>query len=153
MVRRTTPRARRNTSPLDYFKCPQSICVNDGQLLKSESIDEMFGPQLSEASRKGFMKKLSIPEVNACLGAFSKGLEADWGLGGIMNLEDIGGRSKGSITWGGYPNLQWFINRKDGICGIWGSQLEPPGDPKINRLFHTFEEEMYRRASASREKL
>ncbi|ESZ96247.1 glycosyltransferase family 15 protein [Sclerotinia borealis F-4128] len=140
-------------SPVDYFKCLQSLCANDGQLLKSETIDEMFRPQLSEDSRKGLMETISIPEVNACFGAFPKGLKADWGLGGIMNLEDIGGRSKGSIAWGGYPNLNWWIDRKNGICGIWGSQLEPPGDPKINQLFHTFEEEMYRRTSASREKL
>ncbi|KAI9647390.1 hypothetical protein NHQ30_003775 [Ciborinia camelliae] len=140
-------------SPVDYFKCLQSICANDGRLLKSETVDEMFRPQLSEASRKGLMEKLSIPEVNGCFGAFPKGLKADWGLGGIMNLEDIGGRSKGSIAWGGYPNLNWWINRKAGVCGIWGSQLLPPGDPKINRLFHTFEEEIYRRASASRENL
>ncbi|KAK6609327.1 beta-lactamase family protein [Botrytis cinerea] len=132
-------------SPVDYFKCLQSICANDGKLLKSETVDEMFKPQLSEASRKGLMKALSVPEVNEVFGAFPKGLKADWGLGGIMNLEDIGGRSKGSIAWGGYPNLQWWINRKDGMCGIWGSQLIPPGDPKTNRLVTAFEEEMYRK--------
>ncbi|RAL61708.1 hypothetical protein DID88_002776 [Monilinia fructigena] len=136
-------------SPIDYFKCLQSICANDGKLLKSETIDEMFRPQLSETSRKGLMKTLSTPEVNNAMGAFPMGLEADWGLGGIMNLEDIGGRSKGSIAWGGYPNLHWWIDRISGVCGMWGSQLEPPGDPKMNRLFHTFEEEIYRRASVS----
>ncbi|KAM0149973.1 hypothetical protein ACHAPG_009102 [Botrytis cinerea] len=140
-------------SPVDYFKCLQSICANDGKLLKSETVDEMFKAQLSEASRKGLMKALSVPEVNEVFGAFPKGLKADWGLGGIMNLEDIGGRSKGSIAWGGYPNLQWWINRKDGMCGIWGSQLIPPGDPKTNRLVTAFEEEMYRKVSVSREKL
>ncbi|KAG4035560.1 hypothetical protein MFRU_001g03290 [Monilinia fructicola] len=140
-------------SPIEYFKCLQSICANDGKLLKSETIDEMFRPQLSEASRKGLMETLSTPEINDGMGAFPMGLKADWGLGGIMNLEDIGGRSKGSIAWGGYPNLHWWIDRKSGICGMWGSQLEPFGDPKINRLFRTFEEEIYRRANASREKL
>ncbi|KAF7880615.1 uncharacterized protein EAF02_007461 [Botrytis sinoallii] len=140
-------------SPVDYFKCLKSICANDEKLLKSETVDEMFKPQLSEASRKGLMKSLSIPELNACFGAFPKGLKADWGLGGMMNLEDIGGRSKGSIAWGGYPNLQWWINRKDGVCGIWGSQLIPHGDPKTNRLITVFEDEIYRKAGVSREKL
>ncbi|KAF7872200.1 hypothetical protein EAF04_003125 [Stromatinia cepivora] len=140
-------------SPVDYFKCLHSICSDDGRLLKSETIDEMFKPQLNEASRKELMRELSIPEINGCMGAFPQGLKADFGLGGIINLEDIGGRSKGSMAWGGYPNLLWWINRKDGVCGIWGSQLLPPGDSKINRLFYTFEEEMYRRTSASLEKL
>ncbi|QSZ33995.1 hypothetical protein DSL72_005575 [Monilinia vaccinii-corymbosi] len=140
-------------SPIDYFKCLQSICADDGRLLKSETIDEMFRPQLSEASRKGLMATLSIPEVNGCFGAFPKGLKADWGLGGIMNMEDMGSRSKGSISWVGFPNHNWWIDRNRGVCGIWCSQLEPPGDPKINHLFHTFVEEMYRRASAPREKL
>ncbi|KAJ8071180.1 hypothetical protein OCU04_001519 [Sclerotinia nivalis] len=140
-------------SPVDYFKCLHSICSDDGRLLKSETIDEMFKPQLNDASRRGLMENLSIPEANACMGAFPQGLKADFGLGGMINLEDIGGRSKGSLAWGGYPNLLWWINRKDGICGIWGSQIVPPGDPKINQLFYTFEEEMYRRASVSPEKL
>lgn len=140
-------------SPLDYFKCLQSICANDGRILKSDTIDEMFKPQLSKASRKGLMEKLSIPEVSDAMGALPMGLEADWGLGGLINLENMKGRSKGSIAWGGYPNLQWWIDRKSGVCGIYASQLEPPGDPKTNQLFHAFEEEMHRRASPAREKL
>ncbi|CAD6443446.1 9651a630-2275-43db-bdea-15e8df808855 [Sclerotinia trifoliorum] len=140
-------------SPLDYFKCLHSICSDDGRLLKSETIDEMFKPQLSEAAREGLMKTLSSPDIKACMCDLPQGSKVDFGLGGMINLEDIGGRSKGSLAWVGYANHFWWINRKDGICGMWASQLTPPGDPKGNLLFHTFEEEMYRKAGVSPEKL
>lgn len=140
-------------TPCEYFKCLQSICSNDGRLLQPRTVDEMFRPQLNEASRASLMKKLSIPEIGQSLGAFPPGTKVDWGIGGILNLEDVDSRSKGSMAWGGFPNLHWWIDWKAGLCGIWGSQLNPPGDPKINELFHSFQEEMYRRASISRGKL
>ncbi|PQE07051.1 hypothetical protein CJF30_00009454 [Rutstroemia sp. NJR-2017a BBW] len=140
-------------TPCEYLKCLQSICSNDGRLLKPSTVDEMFKPQLSEASREGLMKRLSIPEVNQCLGAFPPDTKVDWGLGGILNVEDVDSRSKSSMAWGGFPNLHWWIDQKAGLCGIWGSQLNPPGDPKINGLFHLFQEEMYKRANVSRGKL
>lgn len=140
-------------NPYEYFKCLHSICANDGRLLEPETVDEMFKPQLSDASKKALAKKLLIPEVAQCLGAFPAGSNLDWGIGGIMNLDDFGSRSKGSISWGGYPNLNWWIDRTSGVCGILGSQFYPPGDPKANHLFLLFQEEMYKRSRGLSEKL
>jgi CubicO group peptidase (beta-lactamase class C family) len=141
-------------SPLEYHKLLQSLCSDDGKVLKPATVAEMFKPQLSDASKKSLMEKFSIKEVNDCFGGLPMGMKLDWGIGGIMNLEDLPGRrKKGSIAWVGLPNLSWFIDREDDMCGIYGGQLCPPGDPKTNGFAAMFEEEMYERAKDSKQKL
>lgn len=37
--------------------------------------------------------------------------ETDWGLGGLLLMEDIeGGRKKGTLSWSGLPNLYWVCS-------------------------------------------
>ncbi len=72
------------------------------------------------------------------------GSKVDWGLGGMMNLETLGPRNKGSLCWGGLPNLLWWMDRVGGMSGIYGGQIYPPGDPKTVELFNLWEKEMYR---------
>lgn len=132
-------------APKDYQKMLQSVLVDDGKLLKSETIDEMFKPQLSESAEKSLMQKLSVPELNQTFGHFPPGTKMTWGLGGIMNLEDFPGRrKKGTLSWGGYPNLLWFIDRDSGLDGIYGSNFHPAGDLKSFELFELWEEELYK---------
>ena len=92
----------------DYMKILQSLLNDDGKLLKPETIDQMFSPQLSDASKKSLMKQLEDPEVNDMLGGLPLGSAKDWGLAGILlqeNLKDW--RRKGTMGWGGIPNLYW----------------------------------------------
>lgn len=89
-------------NPTEYAKVLRSVLLDDGKLLKSESVDEMFRAQLSEASKRIWMEIAPDGNIGPA------GTEASWGLGGQMNLEDVEGRRrKGSIAWGGYPNLFW----------------------------------------------
>jgi CubicO group peptidase (beta-lactamase class C family) len=141
-------------SPLDYQKMLHSICANDGKLLKSETIDEMFKPQLTDAARAKVQEALLIPEMNQVYGGWPKGIRVDWGIGGMMNLDALPGRSAGSIAWGGYPNLQWWCDRTAGMSGIIGSQINPPGDVLISELFHTWTKDLYQNAGINdKEKL
>ena len=58
------------------------------------------------------MKQLEDPELNDMLGSLPPGSEKDWGLAGLLlqeNLKD--GRRKGTLSWGGVPNLFW-------VCGF-----------------------------------
>jgi len=133
-------------SPSEYFKLLMSICANDGKILKSETIEEMFKPQLSEQSKSAFLDLLALPEVNNTMGGFPGGTGIDYGLSGIMNMDDLSSRKAGTLAWGGYPNLKWWIDRKAGVCGILGTQICPPGDPKVIELFWLWEREVYRHA-------
>lgn len=133
-------------SATDYLKILQSICANDGRLLKPATVDEMFKPQLSEGSKQTWMGIKSIPEMNDCMGGLPKSTNADWGIGGLLTMEDLPtGRKKGSIAWGGLPNLTWWIDREAGLCGLYASQVLPQGDPKSNKMHQVFETAMYER--------
>jgi CubicO group peptidase (beta-lactamase class C family) len=129
----------------DYQKILQSICSNDEKLLKRSTVEEMFKPQLSEATRKSFKPKSAIPELNQSYDGLPLGTQVDYGLGGCLIMEDLpAGRKKGIMIWCGYPNLLWFCDRDAGLSGILGTQIYLPGDPKVNELFGEWEKELYK---------
>jgi len=137
---------------VDYQRLLQSICADDGKLLKKETVDHMFQDHLSVESRTAFNNHIKIPAVRETFGGVPDGMEITYGLGGMIYLKDIeGGRRAGSMAWGGYPNLVWFVDRKAGVNGILGTQICPPGDPKTNSLVYLFEKELYK--SVGKEKL
>lgn len=90
-------------SLVDYQKMLHSVCSDDGKLLKPATVDEMFKPQLTDAARAKMQELVEIPEMNQVYGGYPPGIKVDWGIGGIMNLTPLPGRSAGSIAWGGYP--------------------------------------------------
>lgn len=97
------------SSAPDYLKVLASILRNDGQLLQTQTVHEMFKPQLSPQAKEMFQKVLTTPEVNdGMTGGVKIGTSVNWGLGGFLVEEDTdGGRRKGSLAWVGMPNLYW----------------------------------------------
>lgn len=97
------------SSAPDYIKILASLLRNDGKLLQQQTVDEMFKPQLSAQAKEMFQKVLTVPEQNEQFtGGMKIGTSVNWGLGGLLVEEDIeGGRKKGSMAWGGLPNLYW----------------------------------------------
>ena len=94
----------------DYLRILASILRNDEKLLKKESVEEMFTPQLTPVQKAAYMKLADgIPGLNTHLaGRLKPGTEITWGLGGAIIEEDVpDGRKKGSMFWGGLPNLCW----------------------------------------------
>jgi CubicO group peptidase (beta-lactamase class C family) len=131
---------------VDYQKLLQSLCADDEKLLKRSTVEEMFKPQLTEASRKALMETLAIPQLNQPLSGLPMGTQVDYGLGGLLIMEDLpGARRKGTMSWGGYPNLLWFCDRKAGVSGIYGGQIFAPGDLKSQQLFGEWEKELYKK--------
>jgi CubicO group peptidase (beta-lactamase class C family) len=133
-------------SPTEYIKILHAILKNDGTLLKKETVDMMFQPHLTPESKEGFMKLLAIPEFNQMVGNLPQDVSKDWGLGGMLIEGDFPEwRSKGTMSWGGMPNLIWFIDPVAGLCGLYASQILPPGDLKSVEMSTLFEKEMYAR--------
>ena len=133
-------------SPTEYIKILHALLKNDGTLLKKKTVDMMFQPHLTPESKEGFMKLLAVPEFNQMVGNLPQDVSKDWGLGGMLIEGDFPGwRSKGTMSWGGMPNLIWFIDPKVGICGLYASQILPPGDLKSVEMSTMFEKEMYAR--------
>lgn len=143
--------------PRDYIKLLSALLRNDGTLLRSSSIDQLFAvPSLSPSAKAAmseyiYNNPISIPQV----GDFPTLLAADiplsgnldHALGGMVVTADVMRsdgqgirRSKGTLTWSGLPNLQWVIDRDAGIALFYATQLIPPGDKLAAEVFRRFEE-------------
>ncbi len=97
-----------------YLKVLHSILVDDEKLLKKETTAMMFQPQLTEDSRAALQALYaSRPTRGPCaIGRFPPGVRYDWGLGGLLTMEDVDQegvtyRKKGCLNWSGMPNLFW----------------------------------------------
>ncbi|KZP11427.1 beta-lactamase [Athelia psychrophila] len=130
----------------EYLQILASLLRDDGKLLTSQSVTEMFAPQLSPACKEMWMRKVKARNY-VLTGGLKIGADLTWGLGGLCTLEDVEGRrKKGSLSWGGLPNLFWWIDRESGVAGMYASQVLPQGDPLSCELFAEFEKYVYKNA-------
>ena len=93
----------------DILKLLKSLLRKDGKVIKPETTNLLFTPQLGQGSIQALEERLRNPATK--LGV-TFGLEDDialnHGLGGLLVLSDIDtGRKKNSLQWGGLPNLAW----------------------------------------------
>ncbi|KAJ3948735.1 hypothetical protein N0V92_013038 [Colletotrichum tropicale] len=127
------------TTAQDYSKFLHALLTN--QIVKKETVDEMFRPQLNEKiaqdSREFANKSLTAVE-------FDPELKLNYGLSGFINMEDAEGkRKKGSMAWSGMCNSHWWMDRESGIAAVLVVQLMPFGDPIFVKLFHELERAVY----------
>ncbi|KAE9395562.1 beta-lactamase/transpeptidase-like protein [Gymnopus androsaceus JB14] len=136
------------TSPQEYMKILHSLLTNDGKLLRPESVDDFFRPQLEEKPRQSMAEFFSKHMTNSPTNPAGK---KDWGLGGILLMEDGPdeySRKAGTMGWAGAFHCYWFIDRKEGLCGFFASQIRDVTDPKLDGvkdLVRLFERMMYQR--------
>lgn len=89
------------------------------RILKQSTIDSMFKSSLPvdlapsmKLEIREFLEKASMS-----LNDTVNGIELDWGLGGMLNECQLpSGRKVGSLTWSGYLNSYWIIDRKSDLC-------------------------------------
>ena len=94
------------SSAPNYIKVLISLLKNDGKLLKPETVRLMFTPQLSDD--KHLVAIATEPTAGPMFRAGVDSAAWNFGLGGILNMADVEGVcKKGTITWGGLPNLFW----------------------------------------------
>jgi CubicO group peptidase (beta-lactamase class C family) len=127
----------------DYTKFLVALLSPTGApLFKNPStIKLMFSPNLSAPSKKALQVMHAQPEAFGLAGNVPIGTDLDFGLGGIINTEKVKGtnRAAGTMQWGGLPNLMWFVNRGDGVAGVYFSQLLPSGDRRSFELYEQYE--------------
>jgi CubicO group peptidase (beta-lactamase class C family) len=103
-------------SATEYFKFLQAVLQRDPRLLKPESYDELFKPQLNDQCKKAFNDYLySSPAHAQYLGMSLPGeMQKNWSFAGLICEQGQEGRmSEGTHFWGGVPSMSWV------------SQLEP----------------------------
>jgi CubicO group peptidase (beta-lactamase class C family) len=136
-------------SVVDYQKILHSITANDGRLLQSNMVEELFRPVMSPIVRASVRKVLMDENINNIFGGLPKGTDVTYAIGGMVVLEDLPGRRrKGSLHWGGLLNVFFWMDRTTGVSGIYGSQIFPAGDPTCLALLAEFEMKTYEALNA-----
>ncbi|KAH7087523.1 beta-lactamase/transpeptidase-like protein [Paraphoma chrysanthemicola] len=141
------------TSAEEYLKILHGLLTTEenGKILKKETVELFFKPNLGEGSKKGIEASLEDESWNNAMGGAPRSIKKDWGLGGVLILGDLDdGKQSGTMLWGGLPNLIWWVDRKAGLCGLYAGQVVPPGDAVCAALNRKFEAEMYRQYAASK---
>jgi methyl acetate hydrolase len=130
----------------EYMKFIRMV-LNDGagpngRVLKSETVDQMAQNGLGDLKSGGWVT--SIPSLSNT-GEFFPGLAKSWSYTFMVNDEDAPtGRPAGSLMWAGLANLFYWIDRKNGVGGYWGSQILPFQDAVSYPGFVDFEAAVYR---------
>jgi CubicO group peptidase (beta-lactamase class C family) len=140
------------TSAEEYIKILQAVLTTDEdeKLLKKETTKDFFTPQLGEVPSATLNGMLQDNMINNAMGGTSKNTKKDWGLGGLLLLDDQpDGKAAGTMIWGGLPNLVWWVDRKTGLCGLYAGQVVPTGDDKCAALDRKFEAAMYEKYKQS----
>ncbi|KAI1390538.1 beta-lactamase family protein [Hypoxylon trugodes] len=130
----------------DCFKLVYSLLVDDEKVLKKETTALLFTPQLTSASKESMHKFMETPAMKVMFPS-PVGVDRDHSLGGLLIAGD--GHEywrEGTVMWGGAANLNWFIDRAAGVCGVFGTQLLLPSDPRMRSLINAFQKDVYRRA-------
>ncbi|KAJ9485254.1 hypothetical protein VN97_g8113 [Penicillium thymicola] len=137
-------------SGLDFAKVMRSLLANDGKLLDSATVDNMFQQHLGPEAAASHQAALAGP-----MGPFFRvGTDPEskvgHGLGGLLTLEDVDGwYGERTLTWGGGLALAWFIDRKNNLCGVGAIQAALPVDGDLlAELKQTFRHDIYTKYTA-----
>ncbi|KAE9965490.1 hypothetical protein EG328_009603 [Venturia inaequalis] len=124
----------------DYIKFLIAVLQNNGKLFQSrDTLPYMMSPHLKDPAHLAAIH--ANPMSYGLAGNLPQDTKLDYALGGITNLTAVSttGRAEGSMQWSGLPNLFWWINPKDGICGCYFGQILPPGDVPSFLMYEEFE--------------
>ncbi|KAJ7826312.1 beta-lactamase/transpeptidase-like protein [Mycena leptocephala] len=88
------------------------------KILKKETVDLLFAPQLAEGGRRSRVcaarRRGRYPPLRA------HGLPL--------------GMPAGTVTWNGMPNVAWAMHRERGIAMVFATQLVPVDDEKVVKI-------------------
>ncbi|KAI5457414.1 beta-lactamase/transpeptidase-like protein [Mariannaea sp. PMI_226] len=133
----------------DYAKFFQAFL--QGKLLKEETVQQMFTPQLNEMQR-GILEFICYKSgiQDAFAPEFPTGLRLNHGIGGVLNVEDAPGkRRKGSMMWSGACNSRWWIDRETGIAAALVVHVWPHGDVAVKNVYNELELAVYEALGSS----
>ncbi|OQE24686.1 hypothetical protein PENSTE_c007G07179 [Penicillium steckii] len=112
-----------------FVKILHSILSNDGKLLRPETVDEMFQHRLEPEATASHQEALKSPMGKFFLVGVDVETKCGYGLGGLLTLEDVDGwYGERTMSWGGGQTVAWFIDRKNGLCGIGAPLAKLPLD-------------------------
>jgi CubicO group peptidase (beta-lactamase class C family) len=116
--------------------------IGDGaRILRPETVALMGRNQIGklEAGRM----RTTAPQFSNDVDFFP-GVSLKWGFGHMINMQPIpGGRSAGSLTWGGLFNTYYWIDPQKRVAAVFMTQIVPFADPRALSVYGAFERAIY----------
>jgi CubicO group peptidase (beta-lactamase class C family) len=130
----------------DYIKVLADLVKDEPTILKRETVVTMLAaPQITnEKALSGLVMGRVIAAANAA--PADAGL--NYGLGGSVLTKDSEILPKGTLSWGGLPNLKWFLHPELQVAAFYATQVMPHGDQKNNWLSGEFFKEVIKMHAA-----
>jgi methyl acetate hydrolase len=133
-----------STAP-DYLTLIRALLaggtLNGVSILRPETVALMGQNQIGDID-VGILKTTAPAlsnDVDLCPGVTRK-----WGFGHMINMQPLaGGRSAGSLTWGGLLNTYYWIDPARKIAAVFMTQVLPFADGRALRLYRQFEHGIY----------
>lgn len=136
-----------------FVKVLHSLLKNDGKLLRPETVDDMFQNHIGADAEENFRVTMEGPGSEFFRVGTAPGSKIGHGLGGLLTLEDAEGwYGEGTLSWGGGMTFAWFVDRKNGLCGVGALQAAMPVDVgAVMELKQVFRHDIYRKLAAWKE--
>ncbi len=133
-----------STAP-DYLTLIRALlaggALDGARILRPETVALMGQNQIGDID-VGVLKTTAPAlsnDVDLCPGVTRK-----WGFGHMINMQALaGGRSAGSMTWGGLLNTYYWIDPGRKIAAVFMTQVLPFADSPALRLYRQFEHGIY----------
>ena len=124
----------------EYTAILADVVAEQPKLLRRETAELLFSPQLQEETpaMEGF--KAAAPLFGSMLGSLIGGVKINHCLGGLLVEENSPrpGLTNGTATWAGGTGTFWLMNREQHLAAVYASQIFPVMDPKCLQLIDSF---------------
>lgn len=133
-----------STAP-DYLTLLRALMhggtLNGVQILRPETVALMGQNQIGDVS-VGLLHTTE-PWVSNDVDFFP-GITRKWGYGHMLTMQPVpGGRSAGSMMWGGIYNTFYWIDPVRSLAAVFMTQVIPFADGRAVRLYRQFEHALY----------
>lgn len=128
----------------DFVAVLGDLVADKPKLLKPETVNLMFEPQLASGS-KGIEGLVQLRPAWDMVAGPVQNEDVNHGLGGLLVLKECGeiGQPKNVLCWGGSPNIVWWVCREHGVAGVLGTQLMPFGDGKVKEVVNAWKKDFW----------
>ncbi len=115
--------------------------LNGVRVLRPDTVALMEQNQIGKI--EAGVLKTTAPGLSSDVDFFP-GVGCKWGFGHMINMRAIpGGRSAGSLTWGGLLNTYYWIDPAKRIAAVFMAQVLPFADRRTLRVYRQFERGIY----------